>query len=67
MTHAESNLLFLAKKLETTESVINHELELLVQWLRNNILSLNDTKTEFIIFRSSWRHLLREPDTRINN
>ena len=33
MTHAESNLLFLAKKLETIESVINHELELLVQWL----------------------------------
>ena len=67
MTHAESNQLFLAKKLETIESVINHELELLVQWLRNNILSLNGTKTEFIIFRSSLRHLLREPDTRIDN
>ena len=39
----------------------------LVQWLRSNILSLNETKTELIIFRSPWKHFRREPDIRINN
>ena len=62
-----AHLLFPAKKLDTTESVINHELKLLVQWLRSNKLSLNETKTELIIFRSPWKHLPREPDIRINN
>ena len=44
------NLLFRAKKPGTIESVIKHELNLLVQWLRSNKLSLNEIKTEFIIF-----------------
>ena len=63
----DTNLLFSAKKLGTIESAINHELKLLVQWLRSNKLSLNETKTELIIFRSPWKHLPREPDIRINN
>ena len=63
----DTNFLFPAKHLGIIESVINHELELLVQWLRSNKLSLNETKTEFIIFRSPWKHLPREPDIRINN
>ena len=60
-------LLFPAKKLGTIESVINHELKLLVQWLRSNKLSLNETETELITFRSPWKHLQREPDITINN
>ena len=59
----DTNLLFPAKKLGTIESVINHELKLLVQWLQSNKLSLNETKTELIIFRFPWKHLPREPDT----
>ena len=39
----------------------------LVQWLQSNKLSLNETKTELIIFGSHWKHLPREPDIRINN
>ena len=35
---------------------------LLVKWK-----SLNETKTELIIFRSPWKHLQHEPDIRINN
>ena len=58
---------FPAKELGTLESVINHELKLLVQWLQSNKLSLNETKTELIIFRSPWKHLPREPDIKINN
>ena len=62
-----TNLLFPAKKLGTAESVINHELKLLVQWLQSFKLSLNEAKTELIIFRFSWKHLPREPDVRISN
>ena len=63
----DTNLLFPAKKLGTTQSVVNHELKLLSQWLRSNKLSLNEIKTELIIFRSSRENLPRESDIRINN
>ena len=63
----DTKLSFSAKKLGTIESVINHELKLLVQWLRSNKLALNEAKTELIIFRSPWEHLPREPDIRLNN
>ena len=62
-----TNLFFPTKKIGTTESVINHELKLLVQWLQSNKLSLNENKTELITFRSLSKHLPREPDIRINN
>ena len=35
--------------------------------MQSNKLSLNETKTELIIFRSPWKHLPGEPDIRINN
>ena len=63
----DTNLLCPAKKLGTTESVVNHELKLLSQWLRSNKLSLNETKTELIIFRSPRENLPRQSDIRINN
>ena len=63
----DTNLLFPAKKLGTIKSFINHELKLLDQWLQSNKLSLNETKTELIVFRSPWKHLPREPDIRINS
>ena len=33
----DTNFLFPARKLGTIESVVNHELRLLSQWLRNNL------------------------------
>ena len=39
----------------------------LVQWLRGKKLSLNETKTELIIFRSPWKQLQWEPDIGLNN
>ena len=60
---SDTNLLFPAKKLCTIESIVNHELTLLVQWLRSKKISINKTKTELIIFRS---RLPYEPDIRIN-
>ena len=44
-----------AKKLSTVESVVIHGLKLLSQWLRSNT-SLNETKTDLIIFRSSQKN-----------
>ena len=58
---------FLPKKLGTTESVVNHELKLLSQWLGSNELSLKETKPELMILRSPRKNLPREPDIRINN
>ena len=55
-----------ANTLGTIESVISHELKLLVQWLRSDKLYSNETKTELIIFRSLWNHLTREPDIGTN-
>ena len=62
-----ANLICSTKKLGTTESVINNELKHRVQWLRGNKLSLTETKTELIIFRSSSKQLPQEYDIRLNN
>ena len=62
----DTNLLFPTKKLGTIDSVVNHKLKLISQWLRSNKLSVNETKTELIIFRFSRKDLPREPDI-INN
>ena len=62
-----TNLLFPAIKLGTIESVVNHELKLLSLWLQTIILSLNQTKTGLIIFRSPQKNLPHEPDLKINN
>ena len=62
----DTNLLFPAKKLATTESTVNHELKCLSQQLRSNKLKcLIETKTE-MIFRSPSKNLPRELDIRIN-
>ena len=47
------NLIFSSKTLGTTESVINNELKHLVQLLRSNKLSLNETRTELIILEAT--------------
>lgn len=48
----DTNLIFASKKKETLETVMNHELKILVEWLKANIFSLNESKTELIIFHS---------------
>ena len=58
---------FSAKKLGTIESVISNELKFLVQWLPSNILSLNETKAELIIFKSTVKNVPCESYVRINN
>ena len=55
-----ANLLFQSKKLGTIESVINHEVEL-------KVLSLNEAKTELIIFSSLQKHISHDPEIKIKN
>ena len=45
----DTNLLLLNKSLKKINFLINHDLALLVQWLRANKISLNTSKTEIVI------------------
>ena len=62
----DTNLLIPPKTFVIIESLVNHELKLLSQWLRSH-KSLNESKYELIIFRAARKNWLREPDIRINN
>ena len=57
-------IMYGSKKLASIESVVNHELKLVSQWLRLNKLSLNTDKTELIFFHSR-QHLLNYDDITI--
>ena len=46
----DTNLLFGNRDLKVIESVMNKELKILVAWLKANKLSLNESKTELLIF-----------------
>ena len=63
----DTNLLFPSKKRETIESVKNPELKMLVQWLRSNKTSFNESKTETIVFRYPLKKLFCDPDIRIDD
>ena len=47
--------------------LLRGNLYFLVQWLRGNKLSLNETKINLILFRLPWKQLLGEPDIRLRN
>lgn len=48
----DTNLLVSGNKFNTIQTVMNHEIKKLVIWLRANKLSLNESKSELVIFRS---------------
>ena len=45
-----ANTLLLHKSLKKINKYINHDLSQIVQWLRENRISLNTSKTEIILF-----------------
>ena len=55
----DTYLLYASKKMKSIEVTINTELKLVSNWLKLNRLSLNETKTELIFFRSKRRTLDR--------
>jgi ribonuclease P/MRP protein subunit RPP40 len=46
----DTNLLMTEKNIEKVETQINFELKLLIEWFQVNLLSLNISKTNYIIF-----------------
>ena len=47
----DTNLLYSSSSLKSINKCINHDLKLIVHWLRANKISLNVNKTEIILFR----------------
>ena len=63
----DTNLLYAHKDQKVLKNVINKDLTLLFQWLCANRLSLNVSKTEFIIFRPPKRALTERVILTLNN
>ena len=53
----DTNLLYAEKDLKKLEIVVNEELLKLSEWLNSNKLSLNPTKSNFVVFHSYQRKL----------
>ena len=53
----DTNLLFSDKDPKLIEKILNEELKYVFQWLCANRLTINVTKTEFIIFKSPKKPL----------
>ena len=63
----DTNLLFANKNIGAIESNVNYELKILVDWLRSNKLSLNELKTELIMFYPIKKKLPPSPNIKLNN
>ena len=61
----DTNLLYAEKDLNKLEVVVNEELLKLREWLNSNNLSLNVSKSNFVIFHPYQRKLYREVNLKI--
>ena len=62
----DTNLLLANKSLKQKNKLINHDLALLVQWLRSNKISLNTSKTEILLFRPKGKTITKHLNFRIS-
>ena len=62
----DTNLLYPHSSLKSLNKHINHDLKLIVHWLRANRISLNVDKTEIIIFRPKRKTITKKMNFRIN-
>ena len=62
----DNNLLLINKSLRQINKLINHDLALLVQWLRSNKISLNTSKTGILLFRPKGKRITKHLDFRIS-
>ena len=62
----DTNLLLINKSLKQINKLVNHDLKLLCEWLRANKISLNVSKTEIILFRSSYKNITKKLNFRIS-
>ena len=62
----DTNILFHSKKPKTIETVLNFELKNIVDWLRANKLSLNEIKTDLVVFRSPQKLFINDISIKLN-
>ena len=62
----DTNLLYPHSSLKSLNKHINHDLKLIVYWLRANRISLNVDKTEIIIFRPIRKTITKKMNFRIS-
>ena len=62
----DTNILFSHKCLKKIDKYINHDLSQIVQWLRGNIISLNASKAEIILFLPKIRTITKILNFRIS-
>ena len=62
----DTNIFISGKNLQDLSRIMNNKLKLLVEWLTCNKLSLNVSKTNFMIFRSRKSIPLPKVDIKIN-
>ena len=62
----DSNLVYSSNSMKKINSYINHDLKLIVHWLRANRISLNVDKTEIIIFRPKGKDVTKKLNFRIS-
>ena len=55
----DTNLLLINKSLVKINALINHDLTILVQWLKANKISLNTSKTKIIIFQPRQKSITK--------
>ena len=53
----DTHLLNFSKTVWSLCGRVNADLRILISWLNANKISLNTSKTEFVIFQSPWKHL----------
>ena len=65
-TADDTNLLYISKSMKRINKHINHDLSLIVQWLRSNKISLNADKTELVIFSPKRKKIAKHITFRIS-
>ena len=61
-----TNLLYINKSMKKINKHINHDLSLIVQWLRSNKINLNVDKTELVIFSPKRKQITKHLNFRIS-
>ena len=63
----DTNLLYSSNSMKKINRQINHNLKLIVHWLRANRISLNVDKTEIVIFRPKGKDITKKLNFRISD
>ena len=63
----DTNLLYSSNSMTKISRYINHELKVVVHWLRANRISLNVDNTEIVIFRPKGKDITKKLNFRISD